>query len=741
MNMIIAKLLTGKNGKPAAAGQILPTSVTPSFLKQFFNAWLKNTQSQSGKLSGGINNQVGKIKFKSPAKDSQSNNIKHFSVDGVKPKNPTPEIVKALSISNVKSKKLAVITKQHTKILTSVKTDREPENVSLNCRVRKTKLQISLQKMVPPGSKEKKLRVKAETGGHEGIGQAVELTRKVPISKGIKPKTTIQIGTTAILNPKNSKILKPTGKAKSLSNSIEIETKKPALATQTDKAQVALTNSVGSNRKKTGSKNSPLVPRINKQDVRLGKKVNHPANRSVVKQQIPSDRLVSIRVKQVDTQPVQVGDKVSRQPLSEQFGDNNRVDTIIAKTPKGIEIHPSQAGDKVKRQTGLKQPKAVRQGNNIAVRAPEEVKAFPNNSSPADSKQSQQVEPPINQTARQNSAVREQSPNMRTGIKVNPTDHQRSTLPDTPLNHSVNLKSTVTSATAAARSEAHLEPEVNKVDNPRVDSKPVPPAQPERPGTESNYIGKQIKPSVIDNNPRAVKANIEAIEIKRTITEMSVPESGKTGAGRTEQAAYGANPAAPANQSLPAEIAIENRPVKLSDNRSRGQIQYTVANESVAGSDANQTVQMRSVPNPVPVSIPRIVQQITQTIIDSSSGITTQTNFRVDGGNLGTMQIQFQNEAGQNQATIVVESENARLIVQKLLSDITESLAQKGIVLTSLDVRIGQEQRKNGNSAGRPNRGNRRKIKNDDESLTSDDSSINKTDLRDYGYNTIEVLA
>lgn len=740
MNTIIAKLLSGKNGKPATAGQILPTSVTPLFLKQFFNAWLKNTQSQSGKLSGGMDTPVSKIKFKSSAKDSQNSSINHFSVAGVKPKNSTPEIVKALSISNVNKKKLAVITKQHANILTSVKPDREPENVSLNCQVRKTKLQISLQKMVPPGTKEKELRGKAETGAHEGIGQAVELTRKVPISKGIKTKTVVQIGTTTILNPKNSKIPKPTGKAESLSNLIVIETKKPALVPQTDKTQVALTNLVKSKRTKSGSKNSPFVPRINKQDVRLDKKVNHPANRGVVKQQIPSDRLESIRGKQVDTQPVQVGDKVSRHPMYEQSGNTNRVDTIIAKTSTGIELHPSQAGDKVKRQTGLEQPQAVRRGNNIAVRAPEEVKAFPSNSSPAGLKQSQQVEPPINQAARQNSAVREQASNMRTGIKVNPAD-QRSTLQDTPLNHSVNLKSTVTSATAAARPEAHSEPEVNKVDNSRVDSKPVPPVAPERHRTESNNTGRQIKPSVVDNNPGVVKANIEAVETKRIITEMSVPESVKTGAGHTKQAAHGANPAAPANQSVPAEIAVENRPTELSDNSSRGRIQYTVANESVVSSDANQTVQMRPVSNPAPVSMPRIVQQITQTIINSSSGITTQTNFRVDGGNLGTMQIQFQNEAGQNQATIVVETENARLIVQKLLSDINESLAQKGIVLTSLDVRIGQEQRKNSNSAGRPNRGNRRNSKNDDESLTTDDSPINKTDLRDYGYNTIEVLA
>ena len=195
----------------------------------------------------------------------------------------------------------------------------------------------------------------------------------------------------------------------------------------------------------------------------------------------------------------------------------------------------------------------------------------------------------------------------------------------------------------------------------------------------------------------------------------------------------------------------ELREVVLPETRLPGQLikkpgsNQVHRSEQVLSNESQQsTVQSSGNPTqatgPKSVVLPRIVQQITQTIIDSTLGTTTQTNFKIDGGRLGTLEIRFQNEAAQSQATILVESETARTAIKNIINEISENLVQKGIVLTSLDVQISQNQRKAMATTGKGNRGDKRN-KHDEESSAVDDSEIINSNQRDYGYNTIEVIA
>ncbi len=250
------------------------------------------------------------------------------------------------------------------------------------------------------------------------------------------------------------------------------------------------------------------------------------------------------------------------------------------------------------------------------------------------------------------------------------------------------------------------------------------PLQSAVPGSKDKISGKSVDLNVTFKTASDVNGKKASI----------VPEK------NSRRIAKGNEAGSSTNMSQPLDNVVDSRSDKLGTDTAHSRIESIPGSESIADPANSQPVQARAALAPNQVSLPRLVQQITQTIIDSASGTTTQTNFRINGGNLGTLQIQFQNKAGQSQATIFVESESTRLTVQKVIVDINEGLIQKGISLTSLDVQVSPQSRKHGNPAGRATRGNKRNTI-DEESLSNDDTPEVRSDHRDYGYNTIEVLA
>lgn len=143
------------------------------------------------------------------------------------------------------------------------------------------------------------------------------------------------------------------------------------------------------------------------------------------------------------------------------------------------------------------------------------------------------------------------------------------------------------------------------------------------------------------------------------------------------------------------------------------------------------------------IPIGAAIQKITRTIISYATGQTTHTKFLINGGNFGKLEIRFSETLGDDKtAVIFVESDKTRSLLLDWLPVIAENLSQKGIRFDSLDVMV------NDFDFGKE------KPSSEDKHHSRKDSSNNNVEVniegnrvipyihvRNYGYNTIEILA
>jgi hypothetical protein len=156
-----------------------------------------------------------------------------------------------------------------------------------------------------------------------------------------------------------------------------------------------------------------------------------------------------------------------------------------------------------------------------------------------------------------------------------------------------------------------------------------------------------------------------------------------------------------------------------------------------------QTEQINNIQNQIftgaRFSSAMMVQKVSQVIFQSSEKQVSETNFILDGEQLGSLEIKFVQDSQGSQTTIFVESETIRSSLEKVLPLINENLIQKGLMLASLDVQVGDfnksktQNEKHKNDSGKSPTGNI--------SFKVDDKINQIIAIRDYGYNTIEVLA
>ncbi len=115
--------------------------------------------------------------------------------------------------------------------------------------------------------------------------------------------------------------------------------------------------------------------------------------------------------------------------------------------------------------------------------------------------------------------------------------------------------------------------------------------------------------------------------------------------------------------------------------------------------------------------------------------------FSVDAGQMGNLQIKFQQNSGKEQISIFVENDSIKNDMLKIVPQIEENLKQRDLNFSSLDVEVStnpkekefteQQDRKNSHSA-----------QTEDSLLNQEGSSTENSTLnRKYGYNTLEVLA
>lgn len=117
----------------------------------------------------------------------------------------------------------------------------------------------------------------------------------------------------------------------------------------------------------------------------------------------------------------------------------------------------------------------------------------------------------------------------------------------------------------------------------------------------------------------------------------------------------------------------------------------------------------------------------------------SNTTFRIESSPAGKMEIQFEEKSGHKQIKILVENESTQHELQKAVPQLQQNLNARGIELASLTVQVSQFGNKAGQTAPHNKQGTRHKNKETKEvQHEADKSTVTK---RNYGYNTIEVIA
>ncbi len=115
--------------------------------------------------------------------------------------------------------------------------------------------------------------------------------------------------------------------------------------------------------------------------------------------------------------------------------------------------------------------------------------------------------------------------------------------------------------------------------------------------------------------------------------------------------------------------------------------------------------------------------------------------FVVDGGAMGQLDVEFHQEFSKDQISIFVDNEVAKNDLIRILPQIEDNLHQQGFMLSGVYVEVRDNQERS-ESAGQQN--NKQTHTHEDISSSSDQGLSDETIIttnRNYGYNTMEVLA
>ena len=177
-------------------------------------------------------------------------------------------------------------------------------------------------------------------------------------------------------------------------------------------------------------------------------------------------------------------------------------------------------------------------------------------------------------------------------------------------------------------------------------------------------------------------------------------------------------------------ISKGSQEVKSAENRSNQfQNDSAVKNFETINVKATESLKMQAV---------KLVPRITNVVVQySETNGMQKLETKLDGGELGEINVKLFQEKADSKALIVVESETAKSILKNIVSTIKENLSQKGLSFESFEVEV--DQGKNKDSNHRNNRSEKMDIVTD---LHIEDSeSVQTSNKRNFGYNSIEVVA
>jgi flagellar hook-length control protein FliK len=177
-------------------------------------------------------------------------------------------------------------------------------------------------------------------------------------------------------------------------------------------------------------------------------------------------------------------------------------------------------------------------------------------------------------------------------------------------------------------------------------------------------------------------------------------------------------------------ISKGSQEVKSSENRSNQfQNDSVVKNFESINIKATESLKMQAV---------KLVPRITNVVVQySETNGMQKLETKLDGGELGEINVKLFQEKADSKALIVVESETAKSILKNIVSTIKENLSQKGLSFESFEVEV--DQGKNKDSNPRNNRSEKIDIVTDVH--IEDSESAQTSNKRNFGYNSIEVVA
>ena len=177
-------------------------------------------------------------------------------------------------------------------------------------------------------------------------------------------------------------------------------------------------------------------------------------------------------------------------------------------------------------------------------------------------------------------------------------------------------------------------------------------------------------------------------------------------------------------------ISKGSQEVKTSENRSNQfQNDSAIKNFETINVKATESLKMQAV---------KLVPRITNVVVQySETNGMQKLETKLDGGELGEINVKLFQEKADSKALIVVESETAKSILKNIVSTIKENLSQKGLSFESFEVEV--DQGKNKDSNHRNNRSEKIDIATDVH--IEDSESAQTSNKRNFGYNSIEVVA
>ena len=177
-------------------------------------------------------------------------------------------------------------------------------------------------------------------------------------------------------------------------------------------------------------------------------------------------------------------------------------------------------------------------------------------------------------------------------------------------------------------------------------------------------------------------------------------------------------------------ISKGSQEAKTSENRSNQfQNDSAIKNFESINVKATESLKMQAV---------KLVPRITNVIVQySETNGMQKLETKLDGGELGEINVKLFQEKADSKALIVVESETAKSILKNIVSTIKENLSQKGLSFESFEVEV--DQGKNKDSNPRNNRSEKIDIVSDVH--IEDSESAQTSNKRNFGYNSIEVVA